>query len=302
LTLDDKKATLYKDISELERQFNLLNNKLANIEKELKKTEGDLRDFQREKLQKVNKLFVSHFIKLSQIQNLVRTKAVNGTEHFFMPEELNTSILFTDSELERLGRRIGELEEEKKKVNKQHEGLKREKNKLTKEIDKLNKDKTEKNKAYEEKHMLKFGDVIDLSILDALVPTKQVLELRDTHKKEEKECEDVIDSAKQRYLNAKKRLLEEKKENTKILNKITALGQTQMKLSKNLDSAGAQIFKEENEEKKTNLVKEKGHLIELVKFLSKEIEDLKTEISLFKRKGGHIYTMVTTNKKNSGDP
>jgi len=232
LTLDDKKATLYKDISELERQFTILNNKLTNIEKELKRTEGDLRDFQREKLQKVNKLFVSHFIKLSQIQNLVKTKTINGTEQFFMPEDLTTSILFTDSELERLGKRIGELEDEKRKVNRQHDGLKREKNKLSKEIEKLSKDKAEKNKAYEEKHMLKFGDVIDLSILDALVPTKQVLELRESHKKEEKECEAIIDAAKSRYLHAKKKLLDEKKENTKILNKITALGQTQMKLSK----------------------------------------------------------------------
>ena len=150
--------------------------------------------------------------------------------------------LFTDNELERLGQRIGELDEEKKKVNRQHEMLKREKNKLAKETEKLNRDKTEKDKAYEEKHMLKFGDVIDLSILDSLVPTKQVLELREAFKKEEKETEKTIEEAKNKYLNYKKRLLEEKKENTKILNKITALGQTQMKLNKNLDSTNKQIF------------------------------------------------------------
>lgn len=34
--------------------------------------------------------------------------------------------------------------------------------------------------------------------------------------------------------------------------------------------------------------------------MSKEITDLKTEIGVFKRKGGHIYTMVTSNKKNLG--
>jgi len=42
---------------------------------------------------------------------------MNGLDYFFIPEDLSSSILFTDSELERLGRRIGELEEEKKKVN-----------------------------------------------------------------------------------------------------------------------------------------------------------------------------------------
>jgi len=34
------------------------------------------------------------------------------------------------------------------------------------------------NKKYEEKHMLKFGDIIDLKILDALEPTKDVLSMR----------------------------------------------------------------------------------------------------------------------------
>lgn len=73
-----------------------------------------------------------------------------------------------------------------------------------------------------------------------------------------------------------------------------------MKLNKKLDSSSKQLFKEENEEKKhkSDLEKEKQNLNDLVKFLSKEIDDLRTEISLFKRKGGHIYTMVTSNKKN----
>jgi len=221
-----------------------------------------------------------------------------------MPEELTNEILFTDSELERLGKRIGELEDEKRTVNRQHDMLKKEKNRLSKklkEIDKLNKDKTEKDKAYEEKHMLKFGDVIDLSILDSLVPTKQVLELREKFKQQEKEAERVIEEAKQRYLASKKRLLEERKANTKYLNQITALGQTQMKLNKNLDSTNKQIFKEENEEKRTNLVKAKGHLIELVKFLFKEIEDLKNEISLFKRKVGIFIPWLPPTTKNSVD-
>lgn len=43
------------------------------------------------------------------------------------------------------------------------------------------------NKKYEEKHMLKFGDIIDLKVLDALEPTKQVIEMRDAFKLEEKE-------------------------------------------------------------------------------------------------------------------
>lgn len=36
--------------------------------------------------------------------------------------------------------------------------------------------------------MLKFGDIIDLKILDALEPTKQVIDMRDVFKHEEKEA------------------------------------------------------------------------------------------------------------------
>jgi len=90
--------------------------------------------------------------------------------------------------------------------------------------------------------MLKFGDVIDFSVLDSLVPTKEVLSKREDFKKEEREAEKRVEEAKNKFLLTKKRLFEEKKENTRILNKITALGDRQMKLNKNLDSTNKQIF------------------------------------------------------------
>jgi hypothetical protein len=84
--------------------------------------------------------------------------------------------------------RIQELGTEQNNIDKQRKKLDRRK----KELEKINKEKTEKlfdlNKKYEEKHMLKFGDIIDLKILDALEPTKELLEMRDKFKKEEKDA------------------------------------------------------------------------------------------------------------------
>jgi hypothetical protein len=76
------------------------------------------------------------------------------------------------------------------------------------------------------------------------------------------------------------------------------LGNKETELKKKLDSTNKQLFKNYDVSKKDELEKERQNLKDLIKFLSKEIEDLKTEIGLFKRKGGHIYTMVTSNKKN----
>jgi len=120
--------------------------------------------------------------------------------------------------------------------------LTKEKRKLTRGINEKNKECDEARKRYQEEHMLKFGDVIDFSVLDSLVPTKEVLGKREDFKKEEREAEKRVEEAKNKYLLTKKRLFEEKKENTRILNKITALGDRQMKLNKNLDSTNKQIF------------------------------------------------------------
>lgn len=60
-----------------------------------------------------------------------------------------------------------------------------------------------------------------------------------------------------------------------------------MKLKKKLDSTTKHLFKDDGDDKKNknDLERERQNLDDLVKFLQKEIEDLKTEIALFKRKG-----------------
>ncbi len=63
-----------------------------------------------------------------------------------------------------------------------------------------------------------------------------------SQQREEREAEKKVEESQHRYLLAKKRLFEEKKENTRILNKITALGQKKMDLDKNLDSNDKAIF------------------------------------------------------------
>lgn len=81
--------------------------------------------------------------------------------------------------------KIKEHENEQKKSKKQHENLKKKKNVLDKQIREKNELIHDLTNKYKEKHMLKFGDLIDLKILDALEPTKQVLEMRQKFKHEE---------------------------------------------------------------------------------------------------------------------
>lgn len=51
-----------------------------------------------------------------------------------------------------------------------------------------------------------------------------------------------MEQAKNQLMQTKKKLFESKKENTKIISRITNFGELQMKLNKKLDSTNKQLF------------------------------------------------------------
>lgn len=82
-----------------------------------------------------------------------------------------------------------------------------------------------------------------------------------------------------------------------MLNLIRTLGELLLDLNRKLESTIKAIFVDDDDEEKKNLIEEKQKLKKLLELQAKEIETLKTEINLYKRKGGHIYTKVTTNRR-----
>jgi len=85
--------------------------------------------------------------------------------------------------------------------------------------------------------------------------------------------------------------------NTNLLDMIKQLGSDQLRLNKQLDSTNKQIFDNEDEEEKRKIQNKKDNFKIQIESQTKEIDILKTEINLYKRKGGHIYTKVTTNRR-----
>jgi hypothetical protein len=69
-----------------------------------------------------------------------------------------------------------------------------------------------------------------------------VLEMRQKFKHEERESIKKVENSMQSLMMTKKRLLEAKRENTKIINKIQQLGKQQMDLNKQLDSTNKNLF------------------------------------------------------------
>ena len=68
-------------------------------------------------------------------------------------------------------------------------------------------------------------------------------------------------------------------------------------MNRKLDSTNKQIFVDEDNEEKRKIQQKKELFKAQLESQAKEIDILKTEINLYKRKGGHIYTKVTTNRR-----
>jgi len=120
------------------------------------------------------------------------------------------------------------LNEENAEINYKKTELTRQRDELNQELNMLKdalKDATEELK---ENYQLKFGEEINLEILDGLEETHKLKELKKEFAKEEKESIRKIEEAKKQMNSTKQKLLELKRENTNIINKITGLGNQQM--------------------------------------------------------------------------
>jgi len=107
----------------------------------------------------------------------------------------------------------------------------------------------------------------------------------------------MIEEASAEFERTQRELTAQTKENTNLLNLIRKLGEEELELDKRLNDSNKAIFVDEDEEKKKHIMEEKLKIKKLLEIQAKEIETFKTEINMYKRKGGHIYTKVTTNRR-----
>jgi hypothetical protein len=113
----------------------------------------------------------------------------------YLPESLKDSVLFTRTQLLGLINRKRELDEERVNLEKAYNDYKRDFNLKKKEIKENQKVKNEKEKEYNERQMLRFGNLVDLDNLEVSGPSALVLELQNKFHKTEKKCIHMIEEA-----------------------------------------------------------------------------------------------------------
>ena len=205
-----------------------------------------------------------------------------------MPSSLRTSLVFSHETLDKLrGRReemLGEVDVLKKKFKSLH-GTKR---RLQKEK-KLRQKEIEKQEARcVELQMLKFGQLIDLASLDQMGDRKMVDDLNKKIAGIETKYERELHKIKKGIKAVKEQMLKTIQDNTANLERIAALTGQQQTLEKELNTKGSApgaaggLARQEIEERR--------RLVQLVKLQAKEVDALKAEINMLRRKGGHVYT------------
>lgn len=145
--------------------------------------------------------------------------------------------------------------------------------------------------------MLRFGNLIDLDSLEVSGPSQAVLDKQQEYQQCEKKCIRDIEDKEAEFQKIQRELTETIQKNTDLLDMIRKEGENQQDLNRKLDSTNKAIFVDDDNAEKQKMKNLKEHFRQKLEMQAKEIDILKTEINLYKRKGGHIYTKVTTNRR-----
>jgi chromosome segregation ATPase len=270
-----------RSVTELNKAYERLGGRERLIDKELSSTEGDIEAFQSEKQRALNQIDVTIPLKLHQMKFLTPTGC--------LPKDISRALIFTSSGLTRLQRRILELASEKTSLQKQFKELKKQHRVLLRELAARREEIGIEKAKCEDVQMLKFGQIIDLHILEKVGVDEGASELRAKLEALEtggveraEEWDDKIEQAR----NELARITEQ---NTRWLDKVAKLTKAQYDLEDTLNhTRNVHVADSSPLDDQSDL--ERRQLLELVQLQEREIDALRAEVHVLRRKGGQVYT------------
>lgn len=246
-----------------------MESKQKTIDEDLTETEEQIRDFQKEKMAKLNQLGMSVVLKIKQTQNLERdydacsmwynkrmqqineryeavmqgevdigdedrvmfaeeekARAIQTVDWrgYRLPQNLQDSILFTRTQLLQLIHRKLELEEEIKVLDEEQYIADQKKKEEKKLISQKRKDLEAAEREYQERQMLRFGNIVDLDSLEVSGPSQVVLDLQNKFHKLEKKCNLKKEEKEAELAQTQRELTKSIQMNTNLLDLIKQLG------------------------------------------------------------------------------
>lgn len=172
---------------------------------------------------------------------------------FFLPEHCNKSVLFTRNQLLQLIERQRELDIEVEDLKNKASQAKINQAKVMKENRVKDKIVEEKKREYEERQMLRFGNLVDLDSLEVSGPSQVVLDLQRKFNKTEQQSVRAIEDEIGRLQATQRQLTSCIQQNTNLLDMIRKMAEAQQEKHKQLDNTNKAIFVDEDNEEKRKM-------------------------------------------------
>ena len=263
--------TFNKEKESFKKKQNLINQAVKAINEEII-------SFQKEKQSKLNDIDLVITLKMHQIEYLVESK---------LPLDLGEALVFPQTTLKRLEERVGELIEEKAQLKQEQKELRKQHKQMLRD-NKLKEGRiNELQSKARDIQLLKFGQLIDLDLLDKMGVNKTTEDLKENLLRQEKQFIHDLAQWNKKIESAKRELADFTQENTNYLNKLAELTSSQRQIDLKLHSTQNELFTNPAAQRKKEIA-QRDHLIEVINLQSQQIDTLKQEINLLRHKSGKL--------------
>ncbi|CAM9556172.1 unnamed protein product, partial [Discosporangium mesarthrocarpum] len=278
------------------------------IDKDLKQTASEIKAFQAKKQAKLNELDVAVALKLNQIHCMdgdgetpetgTAGEEVGGEGGGGKPRYINsgcvkrpelvvdagmdTHVLFTRAGLTGLRHRITELIQENKGERNNNKDLHRDRSRLDKARVFKEAEMQEHIARCNELQMLKFGQLIDLEVLDKVSSGMSQEEARQRVEAIEAKHTAELQRLEGRSYELTAKLLESTQDNTRQLKAVAELSSRQFMLEKELNINGSSVTLGAKGPSIRKEVEERNRLMSLVQLQERELDAIKGEINLLR--------------------
>jgi len=297
LDLEEELQEFTKSVEDIKKMNDRYTQRTKQITKDLAQAGKEIRSFQTEKQIAMNELLTAVPLSLQQLYTVDVDKVFNNPDLrgvLPMTEDaaMTSYVIMNRETLQELEKRIKYSEDAVKTEKINFRNLHKQRHILEKE--KKNKEIAidEMDRKCIELQMLKFGQIIDLEKLDQnQVENPEEDILKDKVSKLESMFDDELKKIKASNQQYKAKLLDVTKVNTQMLAQVASLSGKQLLMEKELNntkSGNGGLVADDEPLLKLD-TDEKKKLTHLVALQTKELDVLKAEINLLRRKGGLVY-------------
>ncbi|KAI2652935.1 Cilia- and flagella-associated protein 44 [Labeo rohita] len=277
LDVEEQLQEEIKNVDSLKKECDTLTKKEKIVQNNRKAAEGDLELINREKQQKLNEVDVVVPLRLHQIEYVN-----NG----LLPGKLDSALVLNTADLQRLQKRIEELQQEKIEQRELYKHAKQQHVQLRHDLKDMEARIKGSETRCEQLMLKKFGKLVDLEVLQTLSGNRRVEEMRQEIREQDAKYTKELKHWEAKVIGAKEALTEITKENTERLRKINSLLSQKKVLDEQLNARQQKTvgqFRGRLVEKQ-----ELQRLQQLVAAQAQDIEALSDEIRALSRKDGHV--------------